>query len=162
MALYLPLVMTSAVVLTSLLAVVSFLLYNYMVSCQSSIFLEYLEYFLFQFHPWAILISHQDDTTTCPEEDTEYEDILIPVPYDPEITGVRCDDVEDIEDQENEVVVMELQNPREEEEEDAMENEEVEMIELQNLEETLEPSLSVGVKSPSEVGEEVTEADTDC
>ena len=132
MALYLPLVMTSAVVLTSLLAVVSFLLYNYRVSCQSSIFLEYLEYFLFQFHPWAILISHQDDITTSPEEDTEYGDILIPVPYDPEITGVRCDDVEDIEDQENEVVVMELQNPREEEEEDAMENEEVEMIELKN------------------------------
>ena len=141
MALYLPLVMTSAVVLTSLLAVVSFLLYNYRVSCQSSIFLEYSEYFLFQFHPWAILISHQDDTTTSPEEDTEYEDILIPVPYDPEITGVRC---EDLEDQENEVEMIELQNPREEE--DAMENEEVEMIEHQSLEETLEPSLSVGVK----------------
>ena len=152
--------MTSAVVLTSLLAVVSFLLYNYMVSCQSSIFLEYLEYFLFQFHPWAILISHQDDTTASPEEDTEYEDILIPVPYDPEITGVRCDDVEDLEDQENEVEMIELQNPREEE--DAMENEEVEMIELQNLEKTLDPSLSVGVESPSEVGDEVTVADTDC
>ena len=152
--------MTSAVVLTSLLAVVSFLLYNYRVSCQSSIFLEYLEYFLFQFHPWAILISHQDDTTTSPEEDTEYEDILIPVPYDPKITGVRCEDFEDLEDQDNEVEVIELQNPREEE--DAMENNEVEMIELQNLEETLEPSLSVDVESPSEVGEEVTEADTDC
>ena len=153
--------MTSAVVLTSLLAVVSFLLYNYRVSCQSSIFLEYLEYFLFQFHPWAILISHQDDTTTSPEEDTEYEDILIPVPYDPEITGVRCEDFEDLEGQENEVEVTEPQNPREEED-DAKENKVVEMIELQNLEKTPDPSLSVGVKSPSEVGDEVTVADTDC
>ena len=50
-----------------------------------------------QFHPWSILINHQDDTTTSPEENTEYADIYIPVPYDPKIPGVRCVDAEEVE-----------------------------------------------------------------
>jgi len=33
------------------------------------------------------------------EEDTEYADIYIPVPYDPEIPGVRCVDVEEVENE---------------------------------------------------------------
>ena len=40
------------------------------------------------------MVHHPDDTTTSPEEDTEYADIYIPVPYDPEIPGVRCVDAE--------------------------------------------------------------------
>merc|ERR1719436_2127334 len=76
---YLPIVMTTAVVLSSLLGVASFLLYNY------------------KLHPWSILVYHPDDTTTSPEEDTEYADIYIPVPYDPEIHGVKCVDVEEVE-----------------------------------------------------------------
>ena len=43
------------------------------------------------------MVYHPDDTTTSPEEDTEYADIYIPVPYDPEIPGVRCVDVEEVE-----------------------------------------------------------------
>ena len=38
------------------------------------------------------MVYHSDDTTTSSEEDTEYADIYIPVPYDPEIPGVRCVD----------------------------------------------------------------------
>ena len=49
------------------------------------------------------MVYHSDDTTTSPEEDTEYADIYIPVPYDPEIPGVRCVDVEEVE---NEDVAM--------------------------------------------------------
>ena len=44
------------------------------------------------------MVYHSDDTTTSPEEDTEYADIYIPVPYDPEIPGVRCVDAEEVED----------------------------------------------------------------
>ena len=51
----------------------------------------------FQFHPWSILIQDPAASTTSPEEDIEYEDIKIPVPYDPKIPGVRCVDVEEIE-----------------------------------------------------------------
>ena len=36
------------------------------------------------------MINHPDDSTTSPE------DIYIPVPYDPEIPGVRCVDVEEV------------------------------------------------------------------
>ena len=43
------------------------------------------------------MVYHPDDTTTSPEEDTEYADIYIPVPYDPEIPGVRCIDAEEEE-----------------------------------------------------------------
>jgi len=76
---YLPIVMTSAVVLTPLFAFISFLLYNY------------------KFHPWSILIQDSDNSTASPEEDIKYEDIYIPVPYDPEIPGIRCIDVEEVE-----------------------------------------------------------------
>ena len=43
------------------------------------------------------MVYHPEDTTTSPEEDTEYADIYIPVPYDPEIPGVRCVDAEEVE-----------------------------------------------------------------
>ena len=43
------------------------------------------------------MVCHPDDTTTSSEEDTEYADIYIPVPYDPEIPGVRCVDAEEVE-----------------------------------------------------------------
>ena len=43
------------------------------------------------------MVYHSDDTTTSSEEDTEYADIFIPVPYDPEIPGVRCVDAEEVE-----------------------------------------------------------------
>ena len=43
------------------------------------------------------MVYHPDDTTTSPEEDTEYADIYIPVPYDPEIPGVRCVDAKEVE-----------------------------------------------------------------
>ena len=43
------------------------------------------------------MVYHSDDTTTSTEEDTEYADIYIPVPYDPEIPGVRCVDAEEVE-----------------------------------------------------------------
>ena len=43
------------------------------------------------------MVYHPDDTTKFPEEDTEYADIYIPVPYDPEIPGVRCIDAEEEE-----------------------------------------------------------------
>ena len=51
------------------------------------------------------MVYHPEDTTTSPEEDTEYADIYIPVPYDPEIPGVRCVDAEEVE-LENEDVAM--------------------------------------------------------
>ena len=40
------------------------------------------------------MVYHRDETTstTSPEKNTEYADIYIPVPYDPEIPGVRCVD----------------------------------------------------------------------
>ena len=49
------------------------------------------------------MVNHPEDTTTSQEEDTEYADIYIPVPYDPEIPGVRCVDAEEVE---NEDVAM--------------------------------------------------------
>ena len=42
----------------------------------------------------------QDPDVTAPEEpatDTQYEDIFIPVPYDPRIPGVRCLDRDHLE-----------------------------------------------------------------
>ena len=45
------------------------------------------------------MVYHPEDTTTSPEEDTEYADIYIPVPYDPEIPGVRCVDAEEVENE---------------------------------------------------------------
>ena len=84
------------------------------------------------------MVYHPDDTTTSPEEDTEYADIYIPVPYDPEIPGVRCVDVEELE---NEDVAM-VNTPSDDGGED---------IELQDLgqgddlgdEGVLNPSLSI-------------------
>ena len=87
--------MTSAVVLTSLFALISFLLYNYKVGL--NIYRIVLISSVFQFHPWSILIQDPDEGTTSPEEDIKYEDIYIPVPYDPKIPGVRCIDVEEVE-----------------------------------------------------------------
>ena len=90
----LPIGMTTAVVLSSLLGVASFLLYNYKVVTQYFQNVLAIDAFrLFQLHPWSILINHQDDSTTPPE------DIYIPVPYDPEIPGVRyIDDEETLSD----------------------------------------------------------------
>ena len=47
-----------------------------------------------QFHPWSILIQEPEDSTISPEKSIEFEDIYIPVPYDPNIPGVRCIDAE--------------------------------------------------------------------
>ena len=49
------------------------------------------------YHPDDPSVNNLDDTSTSPEEDTEYADIYIPVPYDPEIPGVRCVDAEEVE-----------------------------------------------------------------
>ena len=92
----LPIVMTTAVVLSSLLGIASFLLYNYKVGLQYYQDFSNTFYFI-QLHPWSILVYHSDDTTTSSEEDTEFADIYIPVPYDPEIPGVRCVDAEEEE-----------------------------------------------------------------
>ena len=43
------------------------------------------------------MVYHPDDTTTSPEEETEDADIFIPVPYDPQIPGVRCVDADKVE-----------------------------------------------------------------
>ena len=46
------------------------------------------------------MVYHPNDISTSPEEETEYAeyaDIYIPVPYDPEIPGVRCIDAEEEE-----------------------------------------------------------------
>ena len=89
------------------------------------------------------MVYHPEDTTTSPEEDTEYADIYIPVPYDPEIPGVRCVDAENVE---NADVAMSLS-------EDGGEN-----IELQDLGQgddhgdvgALNPSLSIKEELPAE------------
>ena len=93
----LPIVMTISVVFASLFGVASFLLYNYKVGLQyiqNSTQFSYKEFIQFQFHPWSILINHQDETTTWKHG---FNDIYIPVPYDPEIPGVRCVDAEEVE-----------------------------------------------------------------
>ena len=91
------------------------------------------------------MVYHPEDTTTSPEEDTEYADIYIPVPYDPEIPGVRCVDVEEVE---NEDVAM-VNNLSDDGGED---------IELQDLRqgddlgdvEVLDPLLSIEEEPPAE------------
>ena len=40
------------------------------------------------------------------EEDTEYADIYIPIPYDPEIPGVRCVDAEEVENVDGDYVEL--------------------------------------------------------
>ena len=86
------------------------------------------------------MINHPAETTTSSEEDedTDYADIYIPVPYDPEIPGVRCVDAEEVEN----VNVAMVNIPSDDGGED---------IELQDLgrddylgdEEALNPSLSI-------------------
>ena len=48
----------------------------------------------FQLHPWSILINHEEDNITWYHG---YNDIYIPIPYDPNIPGVRCVDAEEVE-----------------------------------------------------------------
>ena len=91
------------------------------------------------------MVYHPDDTTTSSEENTEYADIYIPVPYDPEIPGVRCVDVEELK---NEDVAM-LNNLCDDVGED---------IELQNLGQgddlgdggALDVSLNIEEEPPAE------------
>ena len=40
------------------------------------------------------MINPPDDPTPTPGEDTKYANIYIPVPYDPQIPGVRCVDAD--------------------------------------------------------------------
>ena len=102
------------------------------------------------------MVYHSDDTTTSPEEDTEYADIYIPVPYDPEIPGVRCVDAEEVENVDVAVVTslsddggedIELQDLGQELSDDGGED-----VELQDLgdEEALDPSLSIEEEPPAE------------
>ena len=58
------------------------------------------------------MVYHPDDTTTSPEEDPEYADIYIPVPYDPEIPGVRCVDAveENLNDGGEDIELQNLDN----------------------------------------------------
>ena len=102
------------------------------------------------------MVYHSDDTTTSPEEDTEYADIYIPVPYDPEIPGVRCVDAEEEENVDVAMVTslsddggedIELQDLGQELSDDGGED-----VELQDLgdEEALDPSLSIEEEPPAE------------
>ena len=43
------------------------------------------------------MVYHPDDTAASPGEDTKDADIFIPVPYDPQIPGVRCVDADKVE-----------------------------------------------------------------
>ena len=52
------------------------------------------------------MVNHPDGTKTSPEDDTEYADIYIPVPYDPEIPGVRCVDAEEVENVDVDVAMV--------------------------------------------------------
>ena len=47
----------------------------------------------FQFHPWSGLIQDSAREEEA-EENPQYVDIVIPVPYDPNIPGLRCEDIE--------------------------------------------------------------------
>ena len=93
------------------------------------------------------MVYHPDDTTTSSEEDSEYADIYIPVPYDPEIPGVRCVDAEEVE-LENGDVAMVI----------ALSDDGGEDIELQDLGQgddlgdvgALDPSLSIEEEPPAE------------
>ena len=94
------------------------------------------------------MVCHPDDTTTSPEEDTEYADIYIPVPYDPEIPGVRCVDAEvEVENVDVNVAMV-----------TSLSDDGGEDIELQDLGqgddlgdvEALDPSLSIEEEPPAE------------
>ena len=91
------------------------------------------------------MVYHPDDTTTSSEKDTEYADISIPVPYDPEIPGVRCVDAEEVENVDVAMV-------------NTLSDEGGEDIELQDLGQgddlgdvgALDPSLSIEEEPPAE------------
>ena len=93
------------------------------------------------------MVYHPDDTTTSPEEDPEYEDIYIPVPYDPEIPGVRCVDAEEVELENVDVAMV-----------PTLSDDGGEDIELQDLGQgddlgdvgALDPSLSIEEEPPAE------------
>ena len=93
------------------------------------------------------MVHHSDDTTTSPEEDTEYADIYIPVPYDPEIPGVRCVDAEEVENVDVDVAMV-----------TSLSDDGGEDIELQDLgqddnlgdEGALDPSRSIEEEPPAE------------
>ena len=95
------------------------------------------------------MVYHPDDTSTSPEEDTEYADIYIPVPYDPEIPGVRCVDAEEVEVENVDVDVAMVTSLSDDGGED---------IELQDLGQgddlgdvgALDPSLSIEEEPPAE------------
>ena len=108
------------------------------------------------------MVYHSDDTTTSPEEDTEYADIYIPVPYDPEIPGVRCVDAEDVENVDVAMVIslsyvggkeIELQDLGHELSDDG--GEEVELKDLGQGDDlvdmgALDPSLNIEEEPPAE------------
>ena len=93
------------------------------------------------------MVYHPDDTTTSSEEDTEYADIYIPVPYDPEIPGVRCVDAEEVENVDVDVAMV-----------TSLSDDGGEDIELQDLGQgddlgdvgALDPSLSIEEEPPAE------------
>ena len=93
------------------------------------------------------MVYHPDDTSTSSEEDTEYADIYIPVPYDPEIPGVRCVDAEEVENVDVDVAMV-----------TSLSDDGGEDIELQDLGQgddlgdvgALDPSLSIEEEPPAE------------
>ena len=93
------------------------------------------------------MVYHPDDTTKSPEEDTEYADIYIPVPYDPEIPGVRCVDAEEVKNVDVDFATV-----------DTLSDVVGEDIELQDLGKGddfgdvggLDPSVSIEEKPPAE------------
>ena len=93
------------------------------------------------------MVYHPDDTSTSPEEDTEYADIYIPVPYDPEIPGVRCVDAEEVENVDVDVAMV-----------TSLSDDGGEDTELQDLGQgddlgdvgALDPSLSIEEEPPAE------------
>ena len=90
------------------------------------------------------MINHQDDTTTWRHGDN---DIYIPVPYDPEIPGVRCVDAEEVENVDVDVAMV-----------TSLSDDGGEDIELQDLGQgddlgdvgALDPSLSIEEEPPAE------------
>ena len=91
------------------------------------------------------MVNHQDETTTWKHG---FNDIYIPVPYDPEIPGVRCVDADAYEEVEKVDVAME----------NTLSDDGGEDIELQDLGQgddlgdvgVLEPLLSIEDEPPVE------------
>ena len=90
------------------------------------------------------MVNHQDDNITWRHG---YNDIYIPVPYDPEIPGVRCVDAEEVENVDVDVAMV-----------TSLSDDGGEDIELQDLGqgddlgdvEALDPSLSIEEEPPAE------------